>query len=71
MTLPVNIRYAPDGKIAFDYGGETFLVREPRDVLLVGTDADAAGRYIYHRYGFLLNVWPGRSTPDTPVPPPV
>ena len=50
-----NIRYADDGKIAFEYNGNTYFIKEPDDVILVGTDPKAACRWIIYRYGFLLS----------------
>jgi hypothetical protein len=53
MTIN-NIRYAELGKIAFDVNGTTVKIAEPRDVLLVGVNQDAAIRWIQKRYGYLL-----------------
>jgi len=47
-----NIRYSGE-KIAFDFRGHTILIREPADVLLVGS-GEAAQRWIADGYGFLL-----------------
>jgi hypothetical protein len=49
-----NIRYAQDGKIAFTFNGQEFLIKEPQDVLLVGSDKDMARKWIAKSYGFLL-----------------
>ena len=54
-----NIRYGPiapngHGSILFDFAGETHSIREPDNVLLVGTNDEAAARWIASRYGFLL-----------------
>jgi hypothetical protein len=49
-----NIRYAQDGKIAFTFNGQDFLIKEPSDVILVGTDQNLARKWIAKRYGFLL-----------------
>jgi len=49
-----NIRYAQDGKIAFTFNGQEFLIKEPQDVILVGTNKDLARKWIAKSYGFLL-----------------
>jgi hypothetical protein len=53
-----NIRYAnltehPEGKIAFEYNNETFLIKES-DVMLVGT-GELAEKWIMKHYSFLLS----------------
>ena len=50
-----NIRYSGDKKIAFDYKGGTFFIREPPDVLLV--DWPGAKAWIWRYFGFLLQVF--------------
>jgi len=50
-----NIRYSGDKKIAFDYRGGTFFIREPLDVLLV--DWPGAKAWIWRYFGFLLQVF--------------
>jgi hypothetical protein len=50
-----NIRYAHDGKIAFDYKGNTIKIREPIDIILVGIDESLAAKWIFKHYGYLLH----------------
>ena len=58
---PQHIRYAPDGKIAFEYHDRTYWIAEPADgTMLVGTDPRLAGRWILDRYGLFM--WPERRT---------
>jgi GNAT superfamily N-acetyltransferase len=60
-----NIRYAQDGKIAFTFNGQDFLIKEPSDVILVGTDQNLARKWIAKRYGFLLE--PFTTTKETHI----
>lgn len=64
-SLPSNIRYATYeegntyGKIAFDFEGCQYLIREPHDgTILVGTNPILAGQYILRLYGFMLGLIP-------------
>ena len=41
------------GTVEFDYRGNTVIITEPKDVLLVGY-GDAAAAWIVRNYGFLL-----------------
>ena len=56
-----NIRYAQDGKIAFNFNRQEFLIKEPSDVILVGVEGNMARKWIAKRYGFLLE--PFATTP--------
>lgn len=59
-----NIRYAQDDKIAFTFNGQDFLIKEPRDVILVGADKDIARKWIAKRYGYLLEPFSGEKKPE-------
>ena len=54
MPQVQNIRYGKLGKILFDYNGVVCAIREPSDVLLVGTNEQAARSWIETRYGLFL-----------------
>ena len=49
-----NIRYGEPGKILFDFSGETHTIKEPIDVILVGTDIKLAAKWIWDKYSWLL-----------------
>ena len=50
-----NIRYVSHDQVAFEWKGQTIYIREPQDVLLVGTDPRLASQWIVKRYGYLLD----------------
>lgn len=49
-----NIRYIDKGRIAFDYRGETVILRDMADVVLVGVPLEIAQLWLWKHYGFIL-----------------
>jgi len=60
MRTIKNIRYGEikdgHGTILFNFGNETIVISEPKDVMLVGAPHDLAEKWIFEHYGFLLGI---------------